>query len=382
MEGPSMPVAPAAKKQKTGPDATAKQSKQSSASKKQQPTADAGKQGLLASRAASAAHPTAAKQKLQSAAAGKEKLVRDRAAAAAQTSSAKQHHPRRSAAKVAQTEDMPAAMSQSANGVAHSAIADAQPTHSVQTRLLVPLTASAAARTDGQPVLQGKRRQQGNQQTAESSSPSPAGTTTQAKASRLSVQGLPNRQLSASAASKAGSVRPVTTGKANDMKRAAPSKGLVKAGTTPAPAKTLSRAARPSSKAGPSSPAKQAASARMPAPKSQPAAEAATTVLGKGLKAAAEGKSAAKISVKNALPAKRATSLKAANIKASQGDKAATAVGQAAAVALDSKLGCSKCRFAATGCGKCRAKQAGHLRAVTKSRGESMCFHCTLDCKR
>jgi len=51
----------------------------------------------------------------------------------------------------------------------------------------------------------------------------------------------------------------------------------------------------------------------------------------------------------------------AAKIQRTISGKAATAAGHAVAAALDSKLGCSKCRFVATGCKKCRAKQAGQL---------------------
>ena len=51
----------------------------------------------------------------------------------------------------------------------------------------------------------------------------------------------------------------------------------------------------------------------------------------------------------------------AAKIQRTVSGKAATAAGHAVAAALDSKLGCSKCRFVPTGCKKCRAKQAGQL---------------------
>lgn len=51
----------------------------------------------------------------------------------------------------------------------------------------------------------------------------------------------------------------------------------------------------------------------------------------------------------------------AAKIQRTASGKAATAAGHAVAEALDSKLGCSKCRFVPSGCKKCRAKQAGQL---------------------
>lgn len=51
----------------------------------------------------------------------------------------------------------------------------------------------------------------------------------------------------------------------------------------------------------------------------------------------------------------------AAKIQRTLSGKAASAAGHAVAAALDSKLGCSKCRFVPTGCKKCRAKQAGQL---------------------
>ena len=322
-----------AKKQKTGLDTAVKAFKQSSASKpekQQPPTAATGKPVLMGSRAASAAQPTATKQKQQPAAAGKERLVRDKAAAAAtQASSAKQHQPRRPAAQQLE-QDL----------------------------------------SDAHSTLRGKRRQQ----TAKSSPPSAAGTATQAKLSRLSVQGLPSKQLSAR-----------TAGKANVMSAAKPgSKAAARAGTTSVPVKSISKAARPSSasKAGPSGPVKQPAAAEMLAATAKPAAKAAKSVDGNRLKPAAEGKIVTKAAEKNAsLPAKVASSLPAAKIKASLRDKAATAAGQATAVALDSRLGCSKCRFATSGCGRCRAKQAGQLRAAKKSRGELAYSGCAQDCE-
>ena len=66
-----------------------------------------------------------------------------------------------------------------------------------------------------------------------------------------------------------------------------------------------------------------------------------------------------------AVVVKPGKALPAARIKTSKAgaSQVASADGHALAMALDSKLGCSKCRFVARGCTKCRAKQAGQLTA-------------------
>ena len=51
----------------------------------------------------------------------------------------------------------------------------------------------------------------------------------------------------------------------------------------------------------------------------------------------------------------------AAKIKQTPSARAAAAVGSALVQGMESKLGCSKCRFVASGCKRCRAKQAGRL---------------------
>ena len=57
----------------------------------------------------------------------------------------------------------------------------------------------------------------------------------------------------------------------------------------------------------------------------------------------------------------RPKALTAVKLNHTASGRVATAAGRAVADVLDSKLGCSKCRFVPSGCKRCRSKQAGQL---------------------
>lgn len=164
--------------------------------------------------------------------------------------------------------------------------------------------------------------------------------TASARRSRLSVQGLPNTQQPASHPKTASS-------------RAKPSSAAASKPSTAGKVMSLVAASAKHPEA--------SKVASVPAQSTPTQSNPALSTRGKSLPAQSAKPSTVSKAEPN--PVKAGKPLSAARIKTSKVGAAASAAGQAAAEALESKLGCSKCRYVPSGCIRCRAKQAGQLTA-------------------
>ena len=176
---------------------------------------------------------------------------------------------------------------------------------------------------------------------------------TTAKRSRLSRQ-----PAAETVAATASNLKPSTAGKAAALTGRKPDSN----------AKPAAQSTRPSSVA-PKSEAKSGTTMTA-APGSHAAARALLLSSARGHPKTKEKASAAKAAAAAAeAPSSKASRKKklvvspktmtAAKIRQTPSAKVASATGSALLHNLESKLGCSKCRFVASGCSRCRGKQAG-----------------------
>lgn len=265
-----------------------------------------------------------------------------------------------------------------------------------QKQQSAPSRLAATASPAQAPAQHGTSNQLGTHLHAKRSAPSADVLMPHAKRSRLSVQAHPDRQTSshakAATVTKAGlqtahaanpvagaSVPVKTVSRATRAGTAAKAHTLGTAGSgvdsAAAQANKSTSAKRQANAAKPTgpTPAGKAAPGQRDKHASAAAAQAGPLVAKTG-KALTAGKAAplpvktAKSSVASKVASaavKPGRALPAARIMTSKAgaSQVASANGHTIAMALDSKLGCSKCRFVASGCTKCRAKQAGQLTA-------------------